>query len=321
MFFLKNFSSFIFIVLLSLISKSQAFVVTSPPQAIPPTQLVPTLSHNAVDCTGTQVAPFENNKESSPHVPLKSKLNQKLKYPFMLQMRISSFQQSRVRPNDCGAVLVHPRFAVTTAHCVANKNWYQALLRAGIQDLSDQNVFKNKVTRAFCHANYEALKHPFDIALLEFEKPFPEEITPVSLASRPPQQAQLLKALGWPIPKGYYFHKSLRLHEQEFSANLTLNSDDLILNNVTPPQASKLFCKTLSGSPLLDSVSGELVGLFKGYTGASVRLGYIAECAPEKGALYYTPIYNYKNWIENLLHILGAVENSYGIYALHLQSI
>lgn len=98
-------------------------------------------------------------------------------HPYQLSLRIQKVHQ-------CGASIINPLWALTTATCVDHNPEPSIIeLQGGSTNVYDDNAFVTAVSEYHYHSEFDRVTHAFDVAVLKVVDPFLDAtLIPIRLA-------------------------------------------------------------------------------------------------------------------------------------------
>lgn len=215
--------------------------------------------------------------------------------------------------HKCGAALMNHNWAITAAHCVAQVQPENLLLRIGEHELENveepHDYVERRVELIAVHPDFDARTFEYDLALLRFAEPveFAPNIVPICL---PEGNNDYLGRTAWVTGWGrLYENGPLPSTMQEVGVPVTTNAACEAMYRRAGfvehipniflcagwPEGGRDSCEGDSGGPLVlqrpDSEQHELIGVISWGIG----------CAQRNQPGVYTRITHFKQWIQQIL--------------------
>ncbi|KAG8227075.1 hypothetical protein J437_LFUL007412 [Ladona fulva] len=209
-----------------------------------------------------------------------------------------SYQASLIRRNSfiCGAAVISPQWAITTAQCADVEEKEFLFLSVGSENIGSRESMI-KVKEVILHPKYNKQTHDFDFALLKASLPFdhylPNKIKPIPLAhsNAGVHQGDMAIVTGWGTVKGKHNHAtkmlkytSVTIFPQKECKHLRhrITNNMFCAQNLNNP---KISCQGDTGGPL--AIHGKLYGL----------VSWSQHCDTSKKPVVYARVSHVTKWI------------------------
>lgn len=221
-------------------------------------------------------------------------------YPWM-GVLVFSDASDNYNGHFCGASLIHPRYAITAAHCVEDLEPEDLYLILGLHNLDDQEFDAFAIIDIIIHPNWDPYFSDSDIALLVLDRAAEgyESLPLVHSESDLDDVGNLATAMGWGATNSSQTAFPIELREVDLPilANSTVNAAASYNGDITENMLSAGY---MSGG--LDSCVGDSGGpLFvRDAAGAPYLAGIVSfgeGCAEPNFPGIYTRVANFRNWV------------------------
>ncbi|KAI9644808.1 hypothetical protein NHQ30_006835 [Ciborinia camelliae] len=200
----------------------------------------------------------------------------------------------------CGGILLNAYTVITAAHCTIDYNATDVQVRAGTLTWASGGTQVN-VSELAMHPEYDAVTTDHDLALWHLATAIPESKT-ISYGVLPAQDAEpaagtILTTAGWGYRSWTHYHvqEKLRKVSVPVVSRAKCQTEYAAFHNVTENMicagldaGGKDACSGDSGGPIVDAVSGRLVGL----------VSWGEACATPGYAGVYTNVAQFANYIK-----------------------
>ncbi|KAJ0173237.1 hypothetical protein K1T71_011413 [Dendrolimus kikuchii] len=206
--------------------------------------------------------------------------------PYMASLRLDG------KEHFCGASIIHEKFILTAAHCIAPQRHYT--VSVGTDDVNGGKIYE--IEKMIVHENYDRTTQDYDVCVIKLKGAleFGDSVNKIELAGRSPVSGRMVEVTGWgKTPYGPLSDQLMQVSIPILPSRVCRQTYLRFKHVITP----RMFC---AGDVGMDSCEADSGGplTFKNKQIGIVSFG-LSVCGVKPGV--YTKIKPLKSWILNTI--------------------